>query len=267
MEGAVIFSTQHRKFLVILCGLPSSGKTTLATRLALLMERNGAPTAVVGSDAFRRMMPLYQECFPPDREPMIRRLTLRTIAFFLGRGVSVVSDDTNYYSSMRHELVELARRTGAIYAIVSIETPLRVALKWNEERGLPIPQSVIKSISEKFERPGSRYKWDRCLASFDLSKTPADEAAEKVLRLLFSLRHEEKTVASSSSVANEIDKATRKVVSEAVKRAPSAAKALSETRKAFVKEALKAGLTTVEAESIFRKRVEEVLDELDAKGR
>ncbi len=266
-EGAIIHPTQPRKFLVILCGLPSSGKTTLATRLALLMESHGIPTAVIGSDNFRRMMPIYQERFPPDREPLIRRGTLHTTAFFLGRGVSVVSDDTNYYSSMRHELVELAKRAGAIYAIVSIETPLEIALKWNEERGLSIPQSVIASINEKFEKPGSKYKWDRSLASFDLSRTPADKAAEEVLKLLFSLKHEEKKAVPSSSMGDEIDRATRKIVSEAVRRVPSAARALSEARKSFVREALKAGLTTVDAERAFRKRVEEILNELDAKGR
>lgn len=256
-----------RKFLVILCGLPSSGKTTLATLLAPLMENHGAPTVVVGSDDFRRMMPVYRERFPPDREPLIRRATLHTIAFFLRRGVSVISDDTNYYSSMRHELVELARRTGALHAIVAVETPLEVALKWNEERGLPIPQSVIVSMSEKFEKPGSKYKWDRSSASFDLSKTPAAEAAEEVLKLLLSLKPEEEKAAPSCSVAEEIDRATRRVVSEAVRRAPSAAKILSKERRVFVKEALKAGLTPFEAENAFRRRVEEVLDELDSEGR
>lgn len=222
----------------------------------------------MGSDDFRRMMPIYRELFPPEREPIVRELTLQTIHFFLKNGVSVISDDTNYYSSVRHKLVELAKQTGAAYAIIAVETPLEVALKWNVERGLPIPQEVITSISEKFEKPGSKYKWDRSLASVDLSKTKAEESAKEILKLLLSLKQEkEEKVSVAGGVAEEIDKATRRVVSEAVKRAPAAAKLLSELRKSFVREALKAGLSTVEAENVFRERVEEVLNELDSEGR
>ncbi|MEM1658442.1 MAG: AAA family ATPase [Candidatus Jordarchaeales archaeon] len=267
-EGIRIQLASPRKFLVVLCGLPSSGKTTLATHLALAMEHSGIPVAVVGSDDFRRMMPIYRERFPPEREPVVRELTLQTIRLLLKTGVSVISDDTNYYSSVRHKLVELARQTGAAYAIIAVETPLEVALKWNEERGLPIPQEVITSISEKFEKPGSKYKWDRSLVSVDLSKTKAEECAREILKLLLSLKQEGRDkISVKGSAAEEIDKATRRVVSEVVKRAPAAAKVLSGLRKSFVREALKAGLSTVEAEKAFRERVEEVLNELDSKGR
>ncbi len=234
------------------------------------MEKKGIPTVVVGSDDFRRMMPIYGKCFPSEREPLVRAATLHTIAFFLKKGLSVVSDDTNYYSSMRHDLVEIARKLGAIYAIIFIETPLNVALKWNKERGSPIPESVIISINERFEKPGSRYKWDKSIASFDLSKTDAEKAAEETLQVILSLKPEEKKIVSLKAdiiVANEIDKITRRIVSEAVRRAPLAAKPLSEARRLFIRKALKERLTLNEVETLFRKKVEEVLNALDAEGR
>ncbi|MHA1711459.1 MAG: AAA family ATPase [Candidatus Freyarchaeota archaeon] len=259
---------QPRKFLVVMCGLPASGKTTLATRIALLMEKAGIPTVVLGSDNVRSMMPIYREKFDPAREPLVRDATLHLAEYFLRRGVSVVNDDMNYYSSMRHDMVELARRTGAIHAIIHVEASLEDALKWNEARGSPIPPEVIASVNEKFEEPGKRYRWDRSLARFNLSRTPLEHAAREALSRILALKPEDgEAERRPPGLAEEIDKVTRRVVSEAVKSAPRSAVALSNVRRSFVREALKAGLTPEEAEAAFRRKVEEALNELDSKGR
>ena len=73
------------KFLLGLIGITSVGKTTFAKKLAKKFEENGYPTIIIGSDDIRDMIPGYSEHFDPEREPIIRKLTLNLNYFELNR--------------------------------------------------------------------------------------------------------------------------------------------------------------------------------------
>lgn len=79
------------------------------------------------------MVPTYRRRFEPDLEHFIRGATYRTIQEALRWGLIVISDDINYYRSIRRQLKRIADRAKADYAIIHVNTPLEVALKWNRK--------------------------------------------------------------------------------------------------------------------------------------
>jgi len=68
-------------YLLILCGLPSSGKTTVARAVASLLEdKHGVPSMVVSSDDFRGMLSYSSSGFKPEREAPVKALYEKAIA-------------------------------------------------------------------------------------------------------------------------------------------------------------------------------------------
>ena len=140
-------------YLLILCGLPSSGKTTIGKNVASMLEdKHGISTMVISSDNFRDMLSYSSKGFNAEKETSVKALYEKAIASGLEMGFLVISDDLNYYKSMRSELRQIAKRTSADYDIVYVDTPVEQAMKWNQERGSPIPESLIEEINQKSDR-------------------------------------------------------------------------------------------------------------------
>lgn len=254
--------------LIIFCGIPSVGKTLIARRLAIELDKQDNFTFVIGSDDIRRLIPAHKEHFNPERESFIREAILHMIDYLLARGKTVISDDTNYYNAMRRDLIEIAKKNSAQYAIVYVHAPLDFALKWNKERGEPIPPEVIHRINDRFDVPGKKYKWDQPIASIDTSQKSLEDAVRTILQKIEELKSRKKVKKSSKYVSGkpeEIDCLTRRIIREIMikKSDKSLARRLSDMRKKFVKEALEKNLNPAQAESEFIERIkkkEKVVD-------
>ena len=110
-------------------GLPSSGKTTISKNVASLLEdKHGITTMVISSDDFWDMLSYSSQGFKPEREASVKALYEKAIATGLENGFIVISDDLNYYKSMRSELRQIAKRSGSDYDIVFVDTPVEQAL-------------------------------------------------------------------------------------------------------------------------------------------
>lgn len=247
--------------LIIFCGIPSVGKTLIARRLAVELDKQNNSTFVIGSDDIRRLIPTHEEQFVPEREFFIRKTTLHMINYLLAKSKTVISDDTNYYNAMRRDLIEIAKKNKVEYAIVYIHAPLDFALKWNKERGEPIPPEVIHRINERFDVPGKKYKWDQPIASIDTSQEPLEDAVKSILQKIEELKCRKKVKIKPSDYepgkSEEIDRLTRRIIGEiTVKKGDkSLARRLSSMRKSFVKEAVEKNLSPAQAESEFLKRI------------
>jgi len=248
-------------YLLMLCGLPSSGKTTISKAVASLLEdKHGITTMVVSSDDFRGMLSYSHEGFKPEREASVKALYEKAIAAGLENGFFVISDDLNYYKSMRSDLRQLAKRSGSDYDIVYVDTPVEVAVRWNQERGSPIPRSLIEEINQKFDPPKGDYKWDTPLAVVDPSKQSYEEiasliAAAVLKRLENPIRSKPKRVAEDEKTlrARGIERETRKAMMEVMTRYknPDLGVSLSAVRKEAVRRALADGLKPVDAVELF----------------
>jgi len=206
------------QFLLVLCGIPASGKTTFAEKIQGLIEKE-QPVKIVSTDSWRDAE--YYAEFKPSNEHQVRGAALEKTQELLAEGFSVIHDDTNYYTSMRHELLEIAKAKECVFGIIQITTPINAALKWNKQREQMIPEEVIVRIHEKFESPGTKYAWDRPLVKVDLTESTMSDSAKLVAELVSKLNHMAQKEDTQDISENIYDVTTRRVVSEFLKDQPA----------------------------------------------
>src|SRR5208283_806961 len=155
---------------------------------------------------------------------------------------------------------QIAKRSGSDYDIVFVDTPVEHAIKWNQERGSPIPSSLIEEINQKLDPPKGDYKWDTPLVVADPSKQSIEEIASTIVigvlkRLENPIRSKPKKVVEDekSLRARGIERETRKSMMEVMTRYknPDLGISLSAIRKEVVKKALADGLKPVDAVELF----------------
>ncbi len=234
------------QFLLVLCGLPASGKTTLAMEI----KKQAAPEIeiqIVSTDKWRD--DAYYAEFRPENEQTVRERALRSTDMLLNTGKNVVHDDTNYYASMRHELYDIARMTECVFAVVHVNTPLKTALDWSLTRKPVIPEHVITSINERFDIPGSKYKWDQPIHSVDPSTEELWIAAGQILDCIQTLKPLSLEKPYTGETIEDLrDRVTRRVVSKFLWENPFHRKdpEVHQLRKSMLREAKKEDLTAKE---------------------
>jgi len=159
---------KNESFLICLAGLPASGKSTFAFKIKHVFKNRYdiKRIKIVDPDIIRNKLSLKK--FDPEKEQYVRKENLNIIRRELEKGFIVISDDLNYYSSMRHDLKIVTEDLKIRLIIIYVATPLEVCLKWNEKRGEPIPNEVIRKINKKFDK-FDKYSWDFPFARFILS--------------------------------------------------------------------------------------------------
>lgn len=173
---------------IIFCGLPSSGKSTLASHLgkAELGEDRLHPMQRVDIDVLRT--DFYKgegigAIFSPEHEASVRDAKIKEIIANLQQGKSIIDDDMNYFRSMRKEIADACCRLRVHYAILHVDTPLKKCIEWNRQRGQPIPDEVVEKVAERFDQPGSRsYTWDAAFYTVNLAKTSIEQATNDFLQ-------------------------------------------------------------------------------------
>jgi adenylylsulfate kinase-like enzyme len=143
--------------IIILCGIPGSGKSTIAEILERQLRGLGR-VQVLSSDKLRG--PVYRKflkMLAPDRE----------------RADFVIFDATFYKRAWRQEV--RARAQGEEVIMVYLECPLNVALERNHQRYPNISQKALYIIFHKMERP------ENPTITIDTTATSAPDAAAKIL--------------------------------------------------------------------------------------
>ena len=232
----------NSNFLIILVGLPASGKSTFAFKLKEKLESNfHNKVKIIDPDIIRDNA--FPNNFDFKNEPHIREKNIQSVNKHLNMGHIVISDDLNYYSSMRHDLKLIADSLNIKFYIIHISTPLKLCLKMNEDRGKPIPNKVIKNIYNKFDN-FNKYKWDTPFETYDLTQSRDVIQFIEILSNKIALNlQEQKRIKEllqnkpSTSIREELDLITRKYVSELLKNPKYyiSKKAILEYRKSFIK--------------------------------
>lgn len=132
------------KKLLMLKGLPASGKTTYAKEL----EQQGW-TRVNKDDIRRIFFPNYT--FKNEKDVVY--LEDAEIIGELREGNSVVVDDTNFNPKHQARLEHIAKEEGAEFEVLFIDTPLEECIKRNKKRPNSVPMEVILNMYRQHIAP------------------------------------------------------------------------------------------------------------------
>lgn len=152
--------------LICLCGIPGSGKSTVARILRAELERHGVEVRSVAFDDNEVSEDERNETtFRASRVTALRSVESE-LQSFLADNVekfAVVVDDIMYLRSMRRQLYVLGRKHAVPLAVVWVQTSLSTALARNAGRDAlrRIPEATIVKLHSHFEAPSRLHTADR----------------------------------------------------------------------------------------------------------
>ena len=158
--------------MLLLCGLPGSGKTTLSRQLARTMRTNGIPTEVLRFDAHEQKA--YEESktskFEPESWKRAREACFRALRDLMDEDEDeedeeerkqqrcVILDDTMHYKSMRREAYRYAREFRAAFVVVHVDVDEKECWERNSRREdgdvLKVPREAFERLKAAFDKPG-----------------------------------------------------------------------------------------------------------------
>lgn len=134
-----------KKELLILQGLPASGKTTYARELVEEGYKR------VNRDEIREM--LDNGKYKRSYEEMVRESRDAIIDLALINGFNVVVDDTNFENSAFEQLSLLADINDAEISVKVFKTPLEECIKRDKNRENSVGEDVITRMYNKYLKP------------------------------------------------------------------------------------------------------------------
>ena len=139
--------------LLIVCGIPGSGKTTLSKQLA---EQYSAKL-----HCFDRLPHAHH----PKYANAVRSQMWADIAEDLRNGHSVVCDDLHTKLKWRQGLLDALTDIPCKKILVVMDTPLEECLRRNANRERRLPDFVVENIHAKYEPPSLDEGWDEIIAT------------------------------------------------------------------------------------------------------
>ena len=161
--------------LIMMSGLPGSGKSYLSERLA-----GQLPAVIVESDCVRKKL-FRQPTYDAQESGMVHRACQEVMRALLRKGVRVIFDATNLVEFQREVLYNLAERSGAHVLIVRTVAPEHI-IRERLERRQADAQGVSDADWQVYRRMSKRQQTiRRAHVRIDTSQS-TDEAVRTVLK-------------------------------------------------------------------------------------
>lgn len=154
--------------LLIFCGIPGTGKSTIARLVAARLEG----TVHIQTDAVRSM--IYYPTYTNEESEFVYAVCIMLAGEALQRGYNAILDGTFLREEYREEALRQLRGAYDSYLVVYVHCDVRTAYVKNMSRKASVPQDRFNQMLPRLQEPVSALK-------IDSEKTSAELAAEAVL--------------------------------------------------------------------------------------
>jgi len=143
--------------LILICGLPATGKSTVARRLSKALGAELLRTDIVRKELIKK--PEYSE----EEKEQIYGLTFLIADYLIKADVDVIIDGTFYRDSLRNRARDIAKKRGKRFFLIETKCSEDIVLKRLEgrKRNLRSPSdadtSVYYKIKDLFEEIQSKH--------------------------------------------------------------------------------------------------------------
>ena len=134
--------------VIILKGLPASGKSTIAKEL---VAKSGYNYQRINKDDLRHM--LHDSQWSKNNEKIILKTRDALINLYLSEGKSVIIDDTNFHQPHIDTIKSIAEKYGAECEVRFIDTPLEECIARDLKRPNSVGKDVIMRMYNQYLKP------------------------------------------------------------------------------------------------------------------
>lgn len=137
--------------LILVCGLPGTGKSTLANNLARKINATVLRTDVIRKELFKR--PRYTE----EEKKLIYDIVFLIAKYLLEKKNNVIIDGTFYKKKIRERIYDIGKKTESDLHVIECTCPENVIverMKRRDKRGKNLSDAdfqVYKRIKGEFE--------------------------------------------------------------------------------------------------------------------
>jgi len=148
--------------LVVVTGLPSSGKTTAVRTLAKWLEENGRKVDIVQEEALLGGLKKDEVFRDSKEEKSVRGRLKSEVIRLLSRDGVVICDGLNYIKGFRYELYCASKAAKTLQCTLHCDLSFQDCHTWNNSREEPDRwnQEVMEALSARYEAPISTNRWD-----------------------------------------------------------------------------------------------------------
>lgn len=163
--------------LIVLVGIPSSGKTSLSQILKDFFEAHGHSVVLINEESLGVAKPL---AYGSSREEKNVRAALKSaVERSLNVETIVILDSMNYIKGYRYELYCIARQVKTTYCVVYMDIGRNIAKQWNKE----YTEELWDDLANRMEVPNQRNKWDSPMIIVrEGENTPSDQVYQIVIK-------------------------------------------------------------------------------------
>lgn len=190
--------------LVVLCGVPGSGKTTLAENLRKAFEDQGRECVIVPEPS------VEDGAFSSSRRETTARSDFKAAVHrSLVPERVVIADGMNFIKGLRYELWCFAREVGLGFCCAFCEASEEDAIKRSQAR---YTDKQLNDLIGRMERPNDKQKWDRPLIVVtdpndpETIKSVVTQALARTSKLVAKKATSKTGMGNSAQVNDQIDR-------------------------------------------------------------
>jgi len=157
--------------LVVFCGIPGSGKSTIAH----LVAKMSMPSVQLQTDGIRSM--IADPTYSPEESEFVYQACIAAAKVALDMDYLTILDGTFGSRRRREEAISALEGHCAGVHVVHVLCGLEEALQRNARRRKPVPEENLRGILSNFDVPEGAI-------TVDTSETEAEQAALAVLRVI-----------------------------------------------------------------------------------